>query len=177
MSAPVMGKGFSITAFNGLLDAFLNELVSILGEKEPAICDTYTAFKIMANDPNLNNRRRPLELFMTKVHPYSNIIQAHDEVFITQHCSQIPFLKSMHIEKHWKDFDNDQKAAMWQFLDMLIMIGSTIMAIPAPMMSMVETMAGQLMESGAFQDIANQNSGAFQNSDIKKMLQGKFPPQ
>ena len=139
--------GLGVAAFNGLMNEFLSQLNTIMGEKEPAIKNACDAFRILARDPKKN--RKPMEMFMLKTSPYSEMIENRDELFITKHCKEIPFLKSIHIDSHWIDFDKGQKDAMWEFLNMLLSIGTMLMTIPESMLHMVEKIAGQILDGGS----------------------------
>ena len=132
-------------AFNGIMDQWLSQLVQLLVEKQPSIADTYKAFRIMANDPDPQKRRRPMEMFMTKITPHADLLEQRDERLILVHCAQIPFLKSINIKQYWADFDDNQRNGMWEFLQMMYSLGSVLMAIPEPAMRMVEQMAGQMV--------------------------------
>lgn len=138
--------GFTIVAFNGLMNEFLSQLKQILGEKEPDIAQAYETFKVMSRSKDLKIQRKPLDLFMQEIRPYVTMIYERDDQFIEKECDKIAFLKPMHLNIHWKDLDNDQKSAMWQFLNMLITLGNTITTIPPEMLGVVESMAAQLMD-------------------------------
>ena len=135
-------------AFNGMLEVFLAELCTILGEVEPGVKDVYRAFQVMKNDPT--KQRMPMELFVTGVSPFAAVIQNKDETFITGGGSNgVAFLKSIHLDRHWGQFDPQQKEGMWQFLIQLLTLGGMLMSIPESAMSGVESMAMNILQGGA----------------------------
>ncbi len=140
--------GMTYAAFNSLLDVFLSELCTILGDSEPGMRDVYAAFKLMTNDTA--KQKMPMEMFMTGVSPHAEVIRNKDETFITGAggANQVAFLKSIHLDRHWDEFDPGQKDAMWQFLNQLLFLGTMFMAIPEPAMAAVERVAINLLQGG-----------------------------
>jgi hypothetical protein len=138
--------GMAVNSFNGVMYEFLKQLVELLPE-EGGVKTAFDAFQIMANDPSGDERKKPAVLFMTKAAQYQDLIQGRNDKFITQVAKTIPFFQGMNIDKHWKNFDNDQKDAMWEFLNMMLMLGTTVLSVPAHMQQAVENLATSMMQN------------------------------
>jgi hypothetical protein len=54
---------------------------------------------------------------------------------------KIEFLKDLNIKSYWQRMSPNTKAATWQYLQTLYMLGTTITAIPAETLSLIETIA------------------------------------
>lgn len=169
-----LGIGMSTSIFNGIMNEFLGQLNQILGEKEPGVKDAYRAFQTAANSSDGKKKRLPMELFMTKIGDHGDLIRSRDIIFVLDKCNEIPFLKPMNIPKHWvEEFDDDQKEAMWTFLNMLLEVGSLLMSIPQPLLNNVEGIATQMLQNGTFQD----NPQLLNPSGLMKLFQSMSNPQ
>lgn len=178
MSAPLVVPppgGMTYAAFNNMLDVFLSELCTILGDREPGMRDVYAAFKVMTDDPS--KQKMPMEMFMMGVSPHARVIQIKDETFITGAggADQVAFLKSIHLDRHWAEFEPDQKDAMWQFLNQLLFLGTMFMSIPEPAMAAVENVAMNLLRGGGLDGLDPsalfgmlQQGGGFPSLDGRK---------
>ena len=138
----------SIQAFNELMDRFIQELRSTFPE-EPAIKKWYNAIDLM----NGANSKGVMELFMSNIAPYSQQLMAKDESIFTDDISDIKFVRDLNLKNLWKpDLSANTKDAIWQYLQTLFMMGTTIQAVPPDMMKSIETMAEQCAEQLQGQD-------------------------
>lgn len=130
----------TIKAFNDLMEQFIDELVRTFPEEQKLIREYQESFEMakMAND------RLPLKTFMQEVSPYASQIMSRDETFFTDHADEIEFLKNTNMKKYWPAISENTKNAMWQYLHTLYMLATTISALPADTMSMIESLAQQL---------------------------------
>ena len=127
----------SYQAFNSVLDEFIDELINTFPEERQ--------IKVYQNQYNLlkkSNNRAVCEGFMKTIQPYINDIQNKNENIIKN--SEIEFLEKLNINKWWnKDLSNNTKEAIWQYLQTLTMLGTTITSIPADILSSIEGVAEQ----------------------------------
>lgn len=128
----------TIKAFNDLMEQFILELIKTFPEEDIKSYQESFEMGRMAND------RLPLNTFMQNVAPYASHIISRNEEFFTDHADEIDFIKETNMKKYWPGLSENTKGAIWQYLHTLYMLGSTIMALPADTMSMIESLAQQL---------------------------------
>jgi hypothetical protein len=126
----------SVSAFNDMLSQFLVELHKTFPE-EKGIKKMTTSFELLKS----TNPRLIVDGFMKGVAPYAEKISAKDESFLMTEIEKIEFLKDLNIKSYWQRMSPNTKAATWQYLQTLYMLGTTITAIPAETLSLIETIA------------------------------------
>mgnify|MGYP007024927689 CR=1 FL=1 len=55
-------------------------------------------------------------------------------------------MKGVNLEKHWGTASENTKSAIWQYVQTLYMLGTTISSIPEDTLSMIETVAKQCVD-------------------------------
>jgi len=126
----------SVAAFNEMLSQFLVELHKTFPD-ETGIKKMITSFELIKHtSPNL-----VVDTFMTGVSPYADKISSKDESFLLNEIDTIDFLKDLNIKSYWGRMSDSTKAATWQYLQTLYMLGTTIKSIPSETLSMIETIA------------------------------------
>ena len=126
----------SVTAFNDMLSQFLVELHKTFPE-EKGIKKMTTSFEMLKQ----TNPRLIVDGFMKGVTPYADKISAKDESFLLEEIEKIELLKDLNIKSYWSRMSENTKAATWQYLQTLYMLGTTITAIPAETLGLIETIA------------------------------------
>ena len=126
----------SVTAFNDMLSQFLVELHKTFPD-EKGIKKMITSFELLKT----TNPRLIVDGFMKGVAPFADRISAKDEVFILEEIEKIEILKDLNIKNYWSRMSPSTKAATWQYLQTLYMLGTTITAIPAETLSLIESIA------------------------------------
>jgi hypothetical protein len=126
----------SVTAFNDMLSQFLVELHKTFPD-ETGIKKMTTSFEMLKK----TNPRIIVDGFMKGVAPYADKISAKDEKFILEEIEKIEMLKDLNIKSYWARMSPATKAATWQYLQTLYMLGTTITAIPAETLSLIEGIA------------------------------------
>jgi len=129
-------KMASVTAFNDMLSQFLVELHKTFPD-ETGIKKMLTSFEVLKS----TNPRLIVDGFMKGVSPYADKISAKDETFLLEEIENIEFLKELNIKKYWQKMSPNTKSATWQYLQTLYMLGTTITAIPAETLSLIESIA------------------------------------
>src|SRR6056300_1369909 len=129
-------KMASVSAFNDMLSQFLVELHKTFPD-ETGIKKMLTSFELLKT----TNPRLIVDGFMKGVSPYADKISAKDENFLLNEIENIEFLKELNIKKYWSKMTPNTKAATWQYLQTLYMLGTTITAIPAETLSLIEGIA------------------------------------
>lgn len=129
----------SVSAFNDMMQQFIDELVQTFPE-EKGIKKYAATFDIMRK----SNARKCVETFMTAISPYATRITGKDETFFDE---DLEFLKELNIKKHWTpELSNNTKEAIWQYLQTLYMLGMTITSIPDDALKMIESVAGNMAQ-------------------------------
>ena len=126
----------SVTEFNDMLSQFLVELHKTFPE-EKGIKKMTTSFEMLKQ----TNPRLIVDGFMKGVTPYADKISSKDESFLLEEIEKIELLKDLNIKSYWSRMSDNTKAATWQYLQTLYMLGTTITAIPAETLGLIETIA------------------------------------
>lgn len=154
----------SVSAFNDMLEQFLTELMGTFPE-EKSIKKYHAGFDVMRK----TNPKKVVEGFMSAVAPHSQKIMNKDESILDD---SIDVLDELSIKKHWNGGISDNtKNAIWQYLQTLYMLGTTITAIPADTLNMIEDVAKQCadnMQSG------NGNGGEIDQAGLMNAMSGIF---
>lgn len=160
----------SISAWNEMMEQFLGELEKTFPE-EKAVKKYKASFDLLKK----SNPRKCVDGYMTSVAKYQEKIMAKDESFFMD-CND-SMLAEMNIKKHWTaDLSTKTKDAIWQYLQTLYVLGTTITMIPAEALGMIEDVAqkcagsmessGQMDEkalTGLFSSLGNMLGGAKKN--------------
>jgi len=130
-------KMASVTAFNDMMGQFLVELHKTFPE-EKGIKKFMTSFDLLKSA----NPRKCVEAYMSGVSKFATKISQKDETFFTEDIKNIEFLQDLNIEEYWNEKMSDgTKNAVWQYLQTLYMLGTTITAIPQETLAVIENVA------------------------------------
>jgi hypothetical protein len=149
----------SVTAFNDMLSQFLVELHKTFPE-EKGIKKMTTSFEMLKQ----TNPRLIVDGFMKGVTPYADKISSKDESFLLEEIEKIELLKDLNIKSYWNRMSDNTKAATWQYLQTLYMLGTTITAIPAETLSLIEGIAKDCA------DKMETNGGELDQDALMKMM-------
>jgi hypothetical protein len=152
-------KMASVTAFNDMLTQFLVELHKTFPE-EKGIKKMTTSFELLKS----TNPRLIVDSFMKGVTPYADKISAKDESFLLEEIEKIEFLDELNIKSYWTRMTPATKSATWQYLQTLYMLGTTITAIPAETLSLIESIAKDCA------DKLQTNGGELDQDALMKMM-------
>lgn len=131
----------SVSAFNDMMAQFLVELHKTLPD-EKGIKKMLTSFELLKT----TNPRLVVDEFMKGVSPYANKISSRDDTFLLQESKNVEFLKDLNVAENWPKMSEGTKSAVWQYLQTLYMLGTTITAIPADTLNMIENIAKDCAE-------------------------------
>ena len=149
----------SVTAFNDMLTQFLVELHKTFPE-EKGIKKMTTSFELLKS----TNPRLIVDSFMKGVTPYADKISAKDESFLLEEIEKIEFLDELNIKSYWTRMTPATKSATWQYLQTLYMLGTTITAISAETLSLIESIAKDCA------DKLQTNGGELDQDALMKMM-------
>ena len=151
----------SVTAFNDMMSQFLMELHKTFPE-EKGLKKYITAFEMLKE----TQPKKVVESFMENITPYADKISARDESFFLADSTTIEFLKPLNITTCWPSASEGTKNAIWQYIQTLYMLGTTITAIPSDTLAMIESVAKQCA------DKMQNEGGEINEAQLMKSMQG-----
>ena len=129
----------AISAFNDMMEQFISDLARTFPE-EKGIKKYHASFDIVRK----TNPRKCVEKYMEAIGPYISKITVKDDSFLNEN---VGFLTDINLKTHWTpDLSQNTKDAIWQYLQTLYMLGTTIISIPADTLLMIERIASQCAE-------------------------------
>jgi predicted ATPase len=151
----------SVSAFNEMMGQFLMELHKTFPE-EKGLKKCISAFELMKD----TNPKLVVDGFMSGVTPYADKISSKDETFFINESKNLDFMKDVNLEKHWSSCSENTKNAIWQYVQTLYMLGTTIKSIPEDTLSMIETVAKQCA------DKMGEDGTSMDENALMKTMQG-----
>jgi len=152
----------SVSAFNDMLEQFLTELMGTFPE-ETSIKKYHAGFDVMRK----SNPKKIVEGFMATIGPFTQKIMNKDESILDDN---LEILEELSIKKHWNsDISDNTKGAIWQYLQTLYMLGTTITAIPEDTLSMIEDVAKQCAEK-----MQSGEGGEIDQNGLMNAMSGMF---
>jgi hypothetical protein len=131
----------SVKAFNDMMEQFLTELRETFPE-ESAIKKYQMGFDLVKSA----NPKKCVKAFMKSVEPFAQSIMQKDERFILDNPPDV--IADLNIQKWWTpDLSQGTKDAIWQYMQTLYMLGTTITSIPADTLNMIEHVAKQCADT------------------------------
>ena len=151
----------SVTAFNEMMGQFIDELQQTFPE-EKGLKKCRSAFDLMKD----TNPRLVVDGFMSNVMPYADKISSKDETFFIEESKNLDFMKGVNLEKHWGGCSENTKDAIWQYVQTLYMLGTTIKTIPADTLNMIEKVAKQCADN------MGDDANSMDEAQLMKTMQG-----
>lgn len=124
----------SVSAFNNVLLSFVTELSNLYSSVDPRIEKMLVSLPLLIEaSPNM-----PLEMFMGNYGNYTDKISNKDETIF----EDVPLLfNEIRVKTLWVDTSDENKEAIWKYLQTLVLLGTTIKMIPTSMLSTIENVA------------------------------------
>ena len=128
----------TLGAFNDMMDQFVNELVQTFPEEKQ-----FQKYQMALEMLRKTNPRKILESYMDAAQPFSERIMSRDSTVINDVT-----IANLDIAKIWTaDLSDGTKNAIWQYLQTLLVLGTTISALPQEALSAIEAVARQCAEN------------------------------
>ena len=136
----------STSAFNDTLLEFLNDLTETFPEeKQIPVLTTKTELL------KKSNPRKLVENCMKRLAPLANQIVQKDETIFKENSELIP---GLNMSSMWdSNLSDNSKNAIWEYLNTLLMLGTTIMSIPGNMLQQIEAMANTCVQQMEAEDM------------------------
>ena len=103
---------------------------------------------------------------MASVTPFADKISAKDDTFFINESKNLDFMKDINLKDHWDTCSENTKNAIWQYVQTLYMLGTTITSIPEETLSMIETVAKQCADN------MENNGQELDENALMKTMQG-----
>lgn len=125
----------TVQAFNSMMGNFLEELNQTFPE-EHKIAVVMEAFEDLCSV----NARKPMELFTATLTPYAELVMAKNTALFNQ---PIELPGGLDMSKLWAkpDVTQETRDAIWQYIQMLFMLGSTVQNLPPQLLDTIESVA------------------------------------
>ena len=122
-------------AFNTMMKNFLEELHQTFPE-EHKIAVVIESFE----DITRINARKPMELFTAALAPHAELVMAKNPALFDQ---PIKLPGGLDMSELWRvpDVTDATREAIWQYIQMLFMLGTTVQNLPAPLLETIESVA------------------------------------
>ena len=132
----------SVSAFTNMLEQFMDELIQTFPEEKKL-----TKYRASLSLLTAANPRSLVTMFMDSVGPFQAEIMAKDESVLTS--GKIEFLNSINIDTLWTDeLSPATKGAIWQYIQTLMILGTTINSIPQETLAAIEGIADSMVKNG-----------------------------
>src|SRR5210317_2162948 len=151
----------SVSAFNEMMGPFLMELHKTFPE-EKGLKKCISAFELMKD----TNPKLVVDGFMSGVTPYADKISSKDETFFINESKNLDFMKGVNLKEHWGGCSENTKDAIWQYVQTLYMLGTTIKTIPADTLNMIEKVAKQCADN------MGDDANSMDEAQLMKTMQG-----
>lgn len=153
----------SVSAFTDMLSQFLDELVKTFPQEE-----TLKKYKLGFEVMKENSARSIVDIFMKSAEPHRDAIMASDESLMAK-SGEITFLKTLNAPNWWTpSLSANTKTCIWQYLQTLMVLGTTITAIPSETLSAIENVAAQIADGAKTE--GGDSGGQFDMSALTKLF-------
>ena len=151
----------SVSAFTDMMEQFLVELHKTFPE-EKGLRKCKSAFDLMKSA----NPRLLVDVFMARVSPHADKLTSKDETFFIEESKNMDFIKDVNLKTHWGNAKQATKDAIWQYVQTLYMLGTTIQQIDPKTLSVIESVASKMANE------LGENGGDLDEAQLLKSVQG-----
>lgn len=157
----------TVEAFNAMLKNFLEELAEVFPE-ETQIRMFLAGFDAVV----LLTPRGPLESFVDALAPHAALATAKDPSMF----SKIQFPGGIDFAKLWArdDVSDNTRDAIWQYINLLFFLGSTVRNMSPEILQSIESVASQLQSGQLDMSKLLEGAGKLDMSALGGMLMGGF---
>lgn len=158
----------TVTAFNEMMEQFLDELVLTFPEEKSFVKFQASFSLVRKTRPKLT-----LQKYMDSIGPVVSHIMDKNETFFKEHSDEIPILKELNLMKIWTDdLSSATKDAIWKYLQTLYILATTISALPAETLSMIESVAEKCAKQMTEEGITSEEALMANMSGLMSQLMG-----
>jgi len=154
----------TLNAFHDMMGQFLGDLADTFPENE--------TIKAAKDAPRT---QETFDAFMKDMKPWGTQMMQKDPAFF---CKENRFVRKLDLVSVWPEASEASKSAIWQYLQTMYMIGTTLSMFPPETLSMIETAAENCAKNmqlnGGAMDEASLMAGM--NSMMSQMMGGGANP-
>lgn len=162
----------TVAAFNDMMQQFLDELVLTFPEQKSFV-KYQASFSILRK----TRPRAALQNYMESIGPVITHVMQKDESFFKTHTDVVPILKDLKINEIWTDeLSENTKEAIWKYLQTLYILATTISALPAETLSMIESVAEKCAKQMTEEGITGEEALMKNMSGLMSQLMGGAGP-
>ena len=127
-------SGATTQSFNAMLERFVEELALTFPER-----GELAMYQKVLGGLTTTNPDKPLQVFMAAIGPHADKVTSRDPTFFDD-CPTL--FGSLDIASLWRmDMSEATRDAIWQYLQALLTLGTTVQAVPPEMLRSIETLA------------------------------------
>ena len=146
----------TVQAFNTMMKNFMEELADVFPEEGQIRLFLDGFDTLVALNP-----RAPLEMYVDAMSPHTDMVMAKNPSLFTE----LKFPGGIDFGKLWAtDISDNTREAIWQYINLLFLLGTTVRNMPAEMLQGIETVAQNCAEK--------MQNGQFDLSALSSMLMG-----
>lgn len=124
----------SIQSFNTLMKQFLEALAMTFPDHDE-IC----LFQTMFDDLVKTNHRKPVDLFMNALQPYSDLVMKKDNALFEQ---PISLGNKIDLSALWKEnLSDSSRDAIWKYIHTLFLLGTTVRTLSPELLTTIDGIA------------------------------------
>lgn len=147
----------TLGAFNDMMEQFVNELIQTFPEEM-----AFQKYQVSLEMLRRTNPRKILDGYMKAVGPIQSRIMSRDDTVMSDVTCE--FIQDLKIKNIWTpDLSENTKNAIWQYLQTLIILGSTISALPQEALTAIEAVAKQCAENMDLSQLGSLMNGLGKN--------------
>lgn len=154
-----------LQAFNDMLKVFMDELAEVFPEN-----NDIAMFASGLDDVISVNAKMPMKIFMDAIGPHAKRVAARDDQLFD--VLQFP---GIDFKALWaSDISSGTKDAIWQYISTLLLLGTTVSAVPEDVLASIEQMAAecaQKIQDGdlSMEDMMAEVMGKMQGMDLSSL--------
>ena len=161
----------SVKAFNQTLQEFIGDLKNTFPEEK-----SIRVMELKFETGTMANNRMALDQLMPYLSKYAQMITSRDEqLFLNKNYNVMP---EIDFSRLWQsNLSDNTRKVIWDYLNTLLMLGTTISSLPQNMLSQIEAMAqscvNDMEANGTTQnsDLLNAQQAILQNGMFQNMFQ------
>jgi predicted RecB family endonuclease len=158
----------TVSAFNDMMQQFLDELVLTFPEEKSFVKYQATFSMIRKARP-----RSILENYMKSIGPVATQLMEKNESFFKENSDSVPLLSDLNLAKIWTDdLSQTTKEAIWKYLQTLYILATTITALPAETLSMIESVAEKCAKQMSEEGLSSEEALMKNMSGLMAQLMG-----
>lgn len=133
----------TISAFCDMMEQFCDELIQTFPDVK-----SFKKYKTTVEMSRKVNPRKIVTCYMDNLSPYSQKLMSKDNTLFTDDSKNIQMINDLDILSIWTpELSENTRNAIWQYLQTLYILGTTISLLPQDTLNMIENVAKQCVDN------------------------------